>query len=348
MKKIVEWNIALNILRKIKRKFYLVKKFCEDLLWVLCRRLRFKIASLVAVLPLEYSVQNSIAYQLGRILSPFRRLHPVLLSSFQTALGVNLAEAKIILNQWEASKGLSTLNIFRYSQIDKEWSKRYVEIDDTSVLEKIEKEGGLVLTYHTFHQDILPIILSSIGIRLIAVGVNPVEQHLHYRHVTQYKHLRHKAIDEKLKLSGGNIIYTYDKRNLIKSLKTVFANGDVVFLACDTHHIDNKFPPLNLLGLPIRINAGGILRLAKKANVPVYFALLYSNLTGGYSLHLKAIASLTNIKQDMQEYFNFLETHLKNVPWAWEGWWWYPSILDWALFPAHPNIKMIDMIRLRP
>ncbi|BAQ61802.1 hypothetical protein GM3708_2208 [Geminocystis sp. NIES-3708] len=335
----IKKDIIANILRKIKQKLNLVKRFCEDFLWVLCRRLRFKIASLVAILPLDYSVQNSIAYQLGRILSPFRRVHPVLLSSFQTALGVNLSEAKTILNQWEASKGLSTLNIFRYFQIDKEWINRYVEIENISVLEKIAKVGGLVLTYHTFHQNMLPIIFSSFGIRLIAVGANPFK-HLHYRHVTRYKHLRNKAIDKKLKLSGGNIIYTDDKYNLIKSAKTAFANGDVVLLACDTHHIDSKFPPLNLLGLPIRINAGGMLRLAKKAKVPVYFAILYPNFTGGYNLHLKAMPPLMNIEQDMQGYFDFLETHLQNVSWAWEGWWWYPSMLDWALYPVHPVINI--------
>lgn len=327
MKKIIEWNIALNILRKIKRKLNLVKKFCEDLIWVLCRRLRFKIASLVAILPLDYSVQNTIAYQLGRILSPFRRLHPILLSSFQTALGVNLTEAKIILNQWEASKGLGTLNIFRYSQIDKEWSKRYVEIDDISVLEQIGKEGGLVLTYHTFHQNMLPIIFSSFGIRTIGIGTNPMKSYNDLR-ITRYQNLKMNVINEKLKLSGGHLIYTDEKRNLIKSAKTAFANGDVVLLACDNHHVDSKFPSLNLLGGSIRINAQGILRLAKEAKVPVYFALLYPNFTGGYNLHLKAIAPLINIEQNIQGYFDFLEEHLRNEPWAWQGWSWYPNLLN--------------------
>ncbi|MBL1210228.1 hypothetical protein [Geminocystis sp. GBBB08] len=327
MKKIIEWNIGLNILTKIKQKLNLVNKSCGYLLWVLCRRLRFKIASLVAILPLEDSVQNSIAHQLGRILSPFRKLHPVLLSSFQSALGVNLAEAKIILNQWEASKGLGTLNIFRYSQIDKEWVNQYVEIENISVFEKIAKVGGLVLTYHTFHQNMLPIIFSSFGIRVIGIGTNPMKN-FYDLHVIQYKNFRMNAIDQKLKLSGGHLVYIDEKRNLIKNAKAAFANGDVVLLACDNHHINSKFPSLNLLGGSIRINAEGMLRLAKEAKVPVYFALFSPNLTGKYNLCLKAIEPLTDLEQNIQTYFDFLEQNIRSTPWVWQGWEWYPCMLN--------------------
>jgi len=337
--------IAFEIISSIIKIFNKVlapfkrNKFLKKLFWGIYLRLLFQITHLVALLPLGYHTQNRLAYKLGSLFSPWRQIRPILLHCFQTALGVNYSEAKHILNQWEASKGLATLDIYRYAGMNKEWVKRFVEIDEPEILDKIVKSGGLVLTYHTFHQHTLAIILGLYGIKLTTVSA-PVKNLPYSRYTGRYQHLRLTASEKKF--SGGHYIYTDNIRNMIKSVNAAFSKGDALLVLSDTHHIDSTYSPMNFLGQSIKINAAGILRMTKSAEVPVYFALIYPDFLGKYRIHLKSIGPLTDLKQGAQAYFSFFEKHLRKAPWAWQGWWWYPTMMNhqrlgWWSYPTMNN-----------
>ncbi|MBF0232560.1 MAG: hypothetical protein HQK65_05915 [Desulfamplus sp.] len=320
-------SIILSIiqkLRKVLRPFKKNYRRLKNFFWGIYLRQFFQTAHLITLLPLGYHTQNRIAYKLGRAYNPFRQLRPNLLSSFQTALGVSLTEARQILHQWEASKGLATMEIFRYAQMDREWVERHVEIDEPEILSEIAQKGGQILIYHTFHEHTLCAILGQSGIKLTPISAQVKNQPFAH-HIGRYLNLSLSASEKKL--SGGNYIYTGDKCNINKAMNTAFANGEVILAACDTHHIDSSFHPIDFLGSSIRIKIG-VLKWTKEAGVPVYFALLYPNFMGGYRLHLKSIGPLTDLQRDAQAYFNFFEKHLREAPWAWQGWWWYPTMID--------------------
>lgn len=290
---------------------------------VALRRL-YRASQLLTMLPLDYRRQSRIAQRLGRVFSPYRPFHRRLLSAFQSSLSVDSTRAREILRGWEANLGQSTADTFRHLQMDSEWVKTHVEVDDPEVLAEIASTGGLVLTYHTFHPNTLGIILGQSGIRGYGVSAS-VEEQPYAPYIGRYQYLMLNATQKML--GGGRYLYANDVRSLANGVQSAFMNGDAVVALCDNHFPGSQFPWMRIFGRSIRIRAG-ILKIARRTRARVYFALLYADLMGGYRLHLKSYGPFDDLQQGAQAYFHFLEDQLKNAPWAWQGWWWYLDLAD--------------------
>ena len=187
----------------------------------------------------------------------------------------------------------------------------------------MQREGGLVLTFHTFHQNTLALTLGQCGIPLFPVAAT--EKNSPFAPYTG-PYMRIINGDSEAKFSGGRYLFTDEMRSLVAGVRAAFAAGQTVLALCDNPVPDSAIPPVAIMGRQIGIGTG-VMKLAQQAEVPAYFVLFYPDLVGGYRLILEDAGPIEDLECTARAYFHFLERQLAVAPWAWQGWSWYPDLL---------------------
>lgn len=300
----------------------------------------FRAAQLLSRLPLPARARLRLARLLGRSLSPQRRDRNKLLLAFRLGLGLDLASAERMFRHWKASEGLFATSIFDYAGMDAKWLKRHVTVDRPEVLARLVREGGLILTFHTFHHNTLALALGQCGIPLFPVAAS--EKNSPYAPYTG-RYMRIINGDSEAKFSGGRYLFTDDMRRLVAGVRTAFAAGHGVLTLCDYAVPDRIIPPVEIMGRSISIGSG-VMRLAQQAGVPAYFILFYPDLAGGYRLIIEEAGRIEALESTARAYFQFLERQLVVAPWAWQGWSWYA---DLPPLPSHAraDARIAGLIR---
>lgn len=294
----------------------------DQLRFALDSRRFFRLAHLLSRLPLPSPARVRLARLLGRLFSPQRRERSKLLLAFRLGLGLDLAEARRLFGHWTASDGLFATAIFDYASMGPEWVRRHVAVDQPEVLTRLLREGGLVLAFHTFHQNTMGLTLGQCGVPLFAIAAT--EKKSPSAPYTG-RYMRIINGDSEAKFSGGRYLFTDDMRNLVAGVREAFAAGHTVVALCDNPVPDSAIPSVEIMGRSIGIGTG-VMKLAQQARVPAYFVLFYPDLAGGYRLVLEHAGLIDDLETTARAYFHFLERQLCLAPWAWQGWSWYADL----------------------
>jgi lauroyl/myristoyl acyltransferase len=242
--------------------------------------------------------------------------------SYVQAFGATPQVAKELTDQWLASHGLFATSIFSYKHMNPEWVQQHVTIDKPEVMQSLQAQGGLVLSYHSHHHNTLGIVLGQSGVA--TWGVAATEKASPMAPYTG-RFMRVINGESEAKFGGGKYLFTDEPRNLLRGLKQAFSNQHAVVSICDNPVPQGDDAPLGFRGKQFFVG-GGVVEMAIAQNVPITLALLCPDLRGGYELRLQALPSGLSSHQVLQAYFDFLSECVAQMPWAWQGWHWYSGL----------------------
>ena len=294
----------------------LQKKFAKA-----SRRL-YKGAEIIHRAPLPARFKIILARLLGRFFSPYGADVNKVRAGFQQGLGRSKVEAKTLARAWLGSHGLFALSIFHYRTCDARWVRESVRVERPDLLQALVERGGLVLTFHSFHQNTLAALVGLSGSPVFAVAGteknNPMVPYIG-------RYLRIINGGSEACFGGGRYLFTDEPRALIQGVRKGLEQHHSMVTLCDNPAPPGSVPPLKIMGRSISVGTG-VLSLVQTAQAPVTFALLYPDQAGVLHLALQEAGVIEDLHSTLQAYFNFLEEQLKKTPWAWQGWIWWSDL----------------------
>ena len=291
----------------------------KELAFAIASRRFFQGAQWLSRLPGQ---QVKLSRRWGRMASPYVADRAQLELSYVQAFGATPQVAKELTDQWLASHGLFATSIFSYKHMNPEWVQQHVTIDKPEVMQSLQAQGGLVLSYHSHHHNTLGIVLGQSGVA--TWGVAATEKASPMAPYTG-RFMRVINGESEAKFGGGKYLFTDEPRNLLRGLKQAFSNQHAVVSICDNPVPQGDDAPLVFRGKQFFVGAG-VVDMALSQNVPITLALLCPDLRGGYELRLQALPSGLSSHQVLQAYFDFLSECVAQMPWAWQGWHWYSGL----------------------
>ena len=266
--------------------------------------------------------QVKLSRRWGRIASPYVADRAQLELSYVQAFGASAKLAKEFTDQWLASHGLFATSIFSYPSFGPEWVKQKVKVERPEVLESLQAQGGLVLSYHSHHHNTLGIVLGQSGVP--TWGVAATEKASPMAPYTG-RFMRIINGESEAKFGGGKYLFTDEPRNLLRGLKQAFSSQHAVVSICDNPAPTSDESAVYFRGKQFHVGAG-VVSMALEQGVPITMALLCSNLLGDYVLRLKQIPNANSVHEVLQSYFDFLDEILLQTPWAWQGLHWFSGL----------------------
>lgn len=291
----------------------------KELAFAIASRRFFKGSQWLSRLPGQ---QVKLSRRWGRMASPYVADRAQLELSYVQAFGATPQVAKELTDQWLASHGLFATSIFSYKHMNPEWVQQHVTLDKPEVMQSLQAQGGLVLSYHSHHHNTLGIVLGQSGVP--TWGVAATEKASPMAPYTG-RFMRVINGESEAKFGGGKYLFTDEPRNLLRGLKQAFSNQHAVVSICDNPVPQGDDAPLGFRGKQFFVG-GGVVEMAIAQNVPITLALLCPDLRGGYELRLQALPSGLSSHQVLQAYFDFLSECVAQMPWAWQGWHWYSGL----------------------
>ena len=291
----------------------------KELAFAIASRRFFQGAQWLSRLPGQ---QVKLSRRWGRMASPYVADRAQLELSFVQAFGATPQVAKELTDQWLASHGLFATSIFSYKRMSPEWVQQYVKIEKPDVMQSLQDQGGLVLSYHSHHHNTLGIVLGQSGVP--TWGVAATEKASPMAPYTG-RFMRIINGESEAKFGGGKYLFTDEPRNLLRGLKQAFSSQHAVVSICDNPVPQGDDAPLVFRGKQFFVGAG-VVDMALSQNVPITLALLCPDLRGSYELRLQALPSGLSSHQVLQAYFDFLSECVAQMPWAWQGWHWYSGL----------------------
>lgn len=265
---------------------------------------------------------------ISRFSDPYNCSAADITASISIALSLDTQTARRAWLRWRASHARFVLTIFQYEQMDSEWLRRSVQVQNPVLFKQIVQTGGLILTYHTHHQNTLAALLGTAGSTISPVAVSAAADSPLHQVIGRYIDLINSGSQQQFR--GGTYLYTDNLRQVLQEARKRLRRGELLLSLCDFHQPSHERPH-RLLGRAITPPTG-IIRLALKCGVPIYFGLLFPDSIGRFQL-LAAEANGSDLYQITEEYLDFLAQVVRHTPEAWQGWQWYGSL------PEAPPLK---------
>ena len=170
-------------------------------------------------------------FAIGRCMNPFQ----IQGEKVRRSIGLALPECqtKHTWRGWLDSHVRFVLDFLDYTSFDAAWLKRNVFVVDPTLLESLRDSGGLLLTYHTHHQNTLCCALGLAGIKISPIAALPEHSPL-FPFIGRWAQRLNS--DSEAHFRGGKYLFTDNLRNLLQSTRKAFAEQDVVLCLCDFHH----------------------------------------------------------------------------------------------------------------
>ena len=252
-----------------------------------------------------------------RFFSPYNGIAEEIAATIGRALNLDKQAAHHAWKRWRASHARFVLGLFHYRQMDSEWMRSAVQVERPELLEKITRTGGLILTYHTHHQNTFAASLGIAGSIMSPVAASATGSPL-YSDIGRYIDIMNN--DSQQHFRGGCYIYTDNLREVLVKVKARLQRGELVLSLCDFHQPSTEREH-QFLGRTLTPPTG-VIRLALKSDVPIYLGLLFPGPDGRHKL-LLADTKGRELDSVIEEYLEFLEQTVRSAPEAWQGWEWY-------------------------
>ena len=281
-------------------------------------RLLYIFNSFVTVVPAYF--RPAFIFALGRFLSPFKVYSKKITHAICSALPGH--DTGYVWRRWLDSHGRFVLDFLMYRKLDTVWLKNKFTCSDQPALDALRKSGGLLLTYHTHHQNTLCCALGLQGIKVSAVAASPHDSPL-FPYIGTWA--TKVNVDSARHFNGGDYIFTNNLRYLLNTTQKCFASGDVVVSLCDFHQPKAECVASGRLFGRCVSPPTGVIEMALKHKVPIFLALL-APTDGKLCLQIERLAESNDLNAVVAQYFCFLELNIRANPACWQGWEWFEDL----------------------
>ena len=272
----------------------------------------------VTLIPWDW--RPSLVFVAGRFFSPFAIYKDRVCHSLGLALPQH--EAERIWRSWLNSHMQFVLDFLNYKRLDAAWLRRRVVVANPDELAALAESGGLLLTYHTYHQNTLCCALGLGGIKVSAIAAMPEESAL-FPYIGKWA--QRVNADSALHFLGGGYVFTNNLRTLLKTTRKLLGDKEVVVCLCDFHQ---PRAGSNIKGLLFNRYISppiGAIEIALKHGAPIY-ASMFSPQGKALSLQLTQLDVSGGADTVVSGYFSFLEASIRTNPACWQGWEWFEDL----------------------
>lgn len=239
--------------------------------------------------------------------------------SMQACLGISQFEADGHFRLLCESSGVAMQMVRQLADISVDWLEKHIRTTDGDVLQEIRTNGGVVLSHHSYHHNLLISFFKRCGLPAFPVGNPPTA-------FSEDDYLYHFTLQlnqaTATNLSGGHWLYNNQGREFLTGLRQAIEPGKILLVFCDFNEAKKSNPVLPFLGKTLQM-PNGVLRLVEKEPVPVYFAGFRRQPPGSYVLSLTRLhTQAVDPKAEPLgvQYLQALERHVRQYPPTWQGW----------------------------
>lgn len=267
------------------------------------------------------SLHPFIIRTVGRWANPFQlraaNINKALLSRFSPEI------ARAAWLNWLDSHSLFTLNFLAYDHLDNDWLAQRIDIENPDLLEALRISGGLLLTYHTHHQNTLCCALGFAGCEVSAIAAAPEDSPL-FPYIGRWAQKVNASSEQHFR--GGRYFFINNKRLLARSIRQQLQEKKVLVSLCDFHQPALSSVEGKILGRIICPPVGAI-EMAIKLKAPIYAAILAPQ-NGCLKLQIRQLNGNDGVSAIVQGYLDFLESRVLNNPCCWQGWDWLNELAE--------------------
>lgn len=269
---------------------------------------------------LPLSLQGPVSDIVSRYTNPYNPAAVKIATTIREGLGVDRNTGNRVWLDWRKNHTRFALTCFKYSQLDSRWFQDSIKVQDQRLLEKMVQAGGLILTYHTHHQNTFALSLGIAGCKISPIAATATGSPL-YAAIGRYIDMINNHSEEHFR--GGKYLFTDSLKQMLQESRRVLRQGELLLSLCDFHQPSQDLPH-TFLGRIITPPTG-VIRVALQCNVPIYFGMLLPDHTGMFQLMLRK-ASSQDLRVVVKEYLDYLAELLEQHPAVWQGWEWYGSL----------------------
>lgn len=265
---------------------------------------------------LPWSLKYRIGALMGRYGSFLLHRTDQIVASMQVALGIDRAAAEQQFRLLCENSGVAMQMAWQLADTPSAWFERYIRIEQPHHVQSIGKTGAVILSHHSYHQNLLISYFKTTGLASYPVGNPPTafsEDDYLYR-FTLYLNQ-----STATNLNGGEWLYNDQGRAFLLGIRHALESRQILLVFCDFNEPKKSNPVYPFLGKQLQI-PGGVIRLVEKESLPVYFAGFSPQSSGRYALSLEPLHTGGGTPPLAQQYLQALERHVRRFPAAWQCW----------------------------
>lgn len=258
----------------------------------------------------------------GRHHSFLRLREAAILQRMQRVLGLGEAQAYEQFDALCASSGLAMHMVPHLPRIDARWIARNVWHEGDEGREAL-RAGGLVLTHHSYHHNLLASCFKGWDIAAYPVANPPAafgDDDFLYRFTVDLN-----AKTQANLMGGAHFLYVNDRRGLLRGIRQAMARRQVVYVVCDFDEDAPGNVARPFLGGTLRVPSGVLRVFAEQPQLPVFFAgFRFDVRAARYRLNWRRLRGDPRLDGSSAgldvAYVNALQDWIRSHPHAWQGW----------------------------
>jgi lauroyl/myristoyl acyltransferase len=259
---------------------------------------------------------------LGRFWSPYHLFGPAARRAMVAALGMDERQARAAFDAVCANHGLAAVTVYAFEGPAAGWLAKLVRVAEPDRLADIARDGGLVMTYHSFHQNLLAAYLGRHCGDLHALAA-PVRSSALYPHIGTF--LERLNQDSEGWFGTGHYLYTEPPFAAARATHELLSAKRTVLTLCDTHLPQGPRASHGMLFGRTFTPPQGAVALAARLGVPIHAALLVPD-ERGLTLRLQRLSTNGDVPAILADYCAFFESWLRRNPACWQDWMWHTPL----------------------
>lgn len=255
-----------------------------------------------------------------RRMSPFfKQVHEMSRSAAAVLPQADMPEFR---RAWLDSHALFARHFLEYRRMDGDWVEKNVVVEEPALVKELCEKGGVLLTYHTHHQNTLCCILGVLGAKVSAVAAAPEASPLY---PVIGKWAARVNADSAIHFRGGRYIFTNDLRALARDVRAALQESSVVVCLADFTQQGSKAPSQRIFDRYISPPTG-VIELGIKLETPFFFSVLAPE-GGVLKLKLRKLDDANpSLNAVVNAYVSYLQECILVCPSLWQGWEWFGAL----------------------
>ena len=259
---------------------------------------------------------------LGKKFSPYRVYLPHVRRSLLYIQLNNCKEAiQKQCDSWLESHGIFCNSIFKFNTMNS-WLENETINTSTEMIKKLSNTGGLVLSYHSFHHNLLLSYLSVVTHKPVFVFAAPEKNCAYYPYTGKYTQIINSKT-QKL-FNGGEYLFTDNLKKSLSLAKKALQKNEIVISLNDNPAFGNGIETHYFMGKKFSLATGSI-RIALEQKKPIYASIFYPDLHGKYVFQLIELRT-DSVHSVISDYLNFLQMHVSKSSYCWQGLFWFADL----------------------